>query len=91
MGGNTDNSPISIQEVKGSGIREFRDHKGTVEVGQLGLSTGFRGLREGGVNIIIITIAQVVEDGLEVGRERHIARGVVEKGGGKREMGENNK
>ena len=49
--------------------------EGTVEAGELGLSTGFGGLREGGVNVIIIVIPRVLKDGLEVGRKRHGVKG----------------
>ena len=77
MRGCLDKNPVAIEEVEGGGVREFRDHKGTVEAGEFGLSTGFGGLREGGVNIIIIMIARVLEDGLKVGRERHRVKGGV--------------
>ena len=43
---------------------------------------GFGGLREGGVNVIIVLIPRVLEDGLEVCRERHRV-----KGGGKDKRG----
>ena len=70
-----DKNPVAIKEVEGGGVREFRDHEGTVETSEVGLSTGFGGLREGGVNVIIIMIPRVLEDGLEVGRERHRVKG----------------
>ena len=57
MGSGTDNSTISIKEVEGGRVCELRDHEGTVEAGEFGLSTGFRGLRKGGVDVIIIPIA----------------------------------
>ena len=63
-------NPIAIEEVEGGRVSEFRDYEGTVEAGKFGLSLGFGGLREGGVNVIIILIARMLEDGLEVGRER---------------------
>ena len=68
-------NPVAIKEDEGGGVRELRDNEGTVKAGELGLSTGFGGLREGGVNIIIIMIPRVLEDGLEVGRERHRVKG----------------
>ena len=75
MRGYLDKNPVAIKEVKGGGVRELRDHEGTVEAGEFGLSTGFRGLREGGVNVIIIMFPRVLKDGLEVGRERHRVKG----------------
>ena len=76
-GSGTDNSTISIEEVEGGRVCKLRDHEGMVEAGEFGLSTGFGGLRKGGVNVIIVLIAQVLEEGLEVGRERHRVRGGV--------------
>ena len=67
MRGCLDKNPIAIKEVAGGGVRELRDHEGTVEAGEFGLSTGFGGLREGGVNVIIVVVARMLEDGLEVG------------------------
>ena len=66
-GGGTDNSAISIEEVEGGRVCELGDHEGTVEAGEFGLSTGFRGVREGGVNVIIVAVARELKDGLEVG------------------------
>ena len=62
---------ISIEEVEGSRVGELRNHGGTVETSESGLSTGFGGLRVGGVYVIIIMVAGVLEEGLEVGGERH--------------------
>ena len=75
VGCGADDSTIPIKEVKRGRVGELRDHEGTVETGEFGLSTGFGGLRKGGVNDIIIMVARVLEEGLEVGRERHRARG----------------
>ena len=52
-----DDSTIPIEEVEGGRVCELRDYKGTVKAGEFGLSTGFGGLREGGVNVIIIMVA----------------------------------
>ena len=68
----TDDPTISIEEVKGGRVGELRDHEGKVKAGEFSLSTGFRGLREGGVYVIIIMIASVLEERLEVGREGHM-------------------
>ena len=59
-------------------------------MGELSLSTGFGGLREGGVNVIIIVVAGMLEDGLKVGRERHrVGKGVeVREEGEREELGE---
>ena len=73
-----DDSTIPIEEVERGRVCELRDHEGTLKTGELGLSTGFGGLRKGGVNVIIIMGARVLEDGLEVGRERHGVKGGVE-------------
>ena len=73
--GRFDKNPVAIKEVEGGGIRELRDNEGTVEAGELSLSTGFGGLREGGINVIIVVVARMLEDGLEVGRERHRVEG----------------
>ena len=54
----------------------------------LTLSTGFGGLREGGVNVIIIVVARVLEEGLEIGRERHRVKGGVSVGREEREKSE---
>ena len=72
MGSGTDDPTISIEEVEGGRVGKLRDHEGTVKTGEFGLSTGFRGLREGGVYVIIIMIAGVLEERLEVGQERHM-------------------
>ena len=66
-----DKNPVTIKEVEGGGVQEFRDNEGKVEAGEFGLSTGFGGLREGGIYVIIIMVAGMLEDGLEVGGERH--------------------
>ena len=71
-GSGTKNSTISIEEVEGGRVGELRDHEGTVKTGESGLSTGFRGLRVGGVHVIIVMIAGMLEERLEVGRERHV-------------------
>ena len=65
-------STISIEEVEGSGVGELRNHEGTIETSESGLSTGFGGLRIGGVYVIIIVVTGVLEERLEVGRERHV-------------------
>ena len=74
-GSGADDSAISIEEVERGRVRELRDHEGTVEAGDFGLSMGFRGLREGGVNVIIIMIARMLEEGLEVSPKGHRVRG----------------
>ena len=64
-------STIPIEEVEGRRIGELRDHGGTVETGDSGLSTGFGGLRVGGIYVIIIMIPGMLEERLEIGGERH--------------------
>ena len=71
-GSNTKDPTISIEWVEGSRVDKLRDHEGTVKTGESGLSTGFGGLRVGGVYVIIIMIPGVLEERLEVGRERHV-------------------
>ena len=71
-GSSTKDPTISIEEVEGGGIGELRDHEGTVKTGESGLSAGFRGLGIGGVYVIIVMVAGVLEERLEVGRERHV-------------------
>ena len=67
-----DKNPVAVKEVEGGGVREFRDNEGTVKAGEFSLSTGFGGLRKGGIYVIIIVVAVVLEERLEVGRERHM-------------------
>ena len=61
--GNVNESPISIKEVKGGGVGKLRNNEGTVKAGEFGISTGFGGLGEGGINVIIVGVARAVEDG----------------------------
>ena len=70
-GGNLDMNSIPIEEVKGGGIGELRNNEGTVEVGQLSISTGFGGLMEGGLNVIIVGVTGAMEDGLEISGKEH--------------------
>ena len=87
-GSGTDDSTIPIEEVERGRVCELRDHEGTVEAGEFGLSTGFGGLRKGGVNVIIIVVARVLEEGLEVGQKRHRAKGSKGEEGRKGERSE---
>ena len=53
-GSTLDKSPIPVKEVEGGSVSKFRYNEGTVEELMLGTSTGFGGLRDGGVNVIIV-------------------------------------
>ena len=64
-------SPILVKKVEGGGVGKFRNNEGTVEELVLGTSTGFGGLRDGGVNVIIVMIRGQGVERLEVGREGH--------------------
>ena len=67
-----DKNSVLVKEVKGGRVSEFRNNEGMLESSALGTSTGLRGLRVGGVYVIIIMITSAMEDGLKVGGERHI-------------------
>ena len=67
MRGCLNKNSIPVKEVEGGGVGELRNNEGTLKASDLGASTGLRGLRVRGVNIIIIMIAGAVEDRLKVG------------------------
>ena len=69
VGDRLDENSIPIEEVKGGGVSKLRNNEGMVEASKLGISTGFGGLVEGGVNIIIVGVARAMKDGLEVSGE----------------------
>ena len=61
-----DKNSVLVKEVEGGRVGEFRNNEGTFKSSALGMSTGLRGFRVGGVNVIIVMITGTMEDGLEV-------------------------
>ena len=61
-----DKNSIPVEEVEGGGVGELRNNEGTLKASDLSVSTGLRGLRVGGIYVIIIMIAGAVEDRLKV-------------------------
>ena len=74
VGGDLDEFTIPVKKVKGGGVGKFRHNEGTIEEFVLGTSTGFGGLRDGGINVIIIVKEGGGIEGLKVGGERHVRR-----------------
>ena len=67
-----DKNSVPVKEVEGGGVGELRNNEGMLKSSKFGASTVLGGFRIGGVNVIIMIVAGAVEDGLEVGRERHM-------------------
>ena len=84
MGGGLDKSSVTVEEVEGSGVGKLRDNEGTLETSSFSTNVVLRGLRVGGINVIIMGVAGAVEQRLEVGGERHWVKGKRERGVRKR-------
>ena len=69
MRGSLNKSPVTIEEVEGSGIGELRDDEGTLETSGFRTNAVLRGLRVGGINVIIVRVAGAVEQRLEISGE----------------------
>ena len=67
VGGSLNKSPVVVEEVKGSGVGELRDDERSLETSGFSTNAVLRGLRVGGVNVIIMHVAGAVEQRLEVG------------------------
>ena len=88
MGGGLDKSSITVEEVEGSRVGELRDDEGTLETSSFSTNAVLRGLRVGGINVIIMGVAGAVEQRLEVGGERHWEKGKRGRSKEKNEGGE---
>ena len=72
MGGSLNKSSVTVEEIEGSGVGEFRNNEGTLKTSGFRTNVVLRGLRVGGVNIIIMVVTGAVEEGLEISQERHM-------------------
>ena len=67
MRGSLDKSSVAVEEVEGSGIGELRNNEGSLKTSGFSTNAVLRGLRVGGINVIIVDVAGAVEQRLEVG------------------------
>ena len=67
VGGSLDKSSVTVEEVEGSGVGELRDDVGTLKTSGFSTNAVLRGLRVGGINVIIVGVTGPVEERLEVG------------------------
>ena len=67
MRGSLNKSPVAIEEVEGSGVGELRDDERLFKTSGFRTNAVLRGLRVGGINVIIMHVASAVKQRLEVG------------------------
>ena len=90
VGGSLDESSITVEEVEGSGVGKLRDDEGMLKTSGFSMNVVLRGLRVGGVNVIIVGVAGAMKQRLKVSRERY-RMGKVNVEGGKGERSEEKK